>query len=82
MLPVFNFKNDLLDAIENNSVIIVRGATGCGKTTQIPQYILEKYLEKGQQSPISSSKADSKGENEIMTEKFAILSFSGIFISN
>jgi ATP-dependent RNA helicase A len=45
MLPVYNFKNDLLDAIENNSVIIVRGATGCGKTTQIPQYILEKYLE-------------------------------------
>jgi ATP-dependent RNA helicase A len=25
-------------------VIIVRGATGCGKTTQIPQYILESYL--------------------------------------
>ena len=44
-LPVHNFKNEILSAIENNSVIIVRGATGCGKTTQIPQYILEKHLE-------------------------------------
>ena len=45
MLPVYNFKRELLDAIDKNSVIIVRGATGCGKTTQIPQYILEKYIE-------------------------------------
>jgi len=44
-LPVYNFKNEILSAIDKNSVIIVRGATGCGKTTQIPQYILEKHLE-------------------------------------
>ncbi|RMZ98165.1 ATP-dependent RNA helicase A [Brachionus plicatilis] len=43
-LPVANFKKEILEAIEANSVIIVRGATGCGKTTQIPQYILEWYL--------------------------------------
>lgn len=47
-MPVTNFKNELLNAIEHNSVIIVRGATGCGKTTQIPQYILETYLERKQ----------------------------------
>lgn len=43
-LPVNNFKDAILDAVERNRVIIVRGATGCGKTTQIPQYILEAYL--------------------------------------
>ncbi len=36
-----------MKAIEKNPVIIVRGATGCGKTTQLPQYILESYLESG-----------------------------------
>ncbi len=44
-LPVYNFKQEILKAVETNPVIIVRGATGCGKTTQIPQYILESYLE-------------------------------------
>ena len=28
-------------AIHNNPVTIVRGATGCGKTTQVPQFLYE-----------------------------------------
>jgi ATP-dependent RNA helicase A len=35
----------VLNEIDRNSVIIIRGHTGCGKTTQIPQFILEQYLE-------------------------------------
>ncbi|CAF0903640.1 unnamed protein product [Brachionus calyciflorus] len=44
-LPVTNFKQEIMNALNCNSVIIVRGATGCGKTTQIPQFIFESYLE-------------------------------------
>ena len=36
----------LISVIENNSVVIIRGATGSGKTTQVPQYILDHYSEK------------------------------------
>lgn len=36
----------LISLIENNSVVIIRGATGSGKTTQLPQYILDYYNEK------------------------------------
>lgn len=43
-LPVYHFKDQVLDAIEQNSVIIIRGHTGSGKTTQVPQFILDKYL--------------------------------------
>nr|XP_013811734.1 PREDICTED: ATP-dependent RNA helicase A [Apteryx mantelli mantelli] len=43
-LPVKNFENEILDAIRHNSVVVVRGATGCGKTTQVPQYILDEYI--------------------------------------
>ncbi|XP_076321258.1 LOW QUALITY PROTEIN: ATP-dependent RNA helicase A-like [Tachypleus tridentatus] len=42
-LPVFSCREEILAAIEENPVIIVRGATGCGKTTQVPQYILDSY---------------------------------------
>uniref|UniRef100_A0A673GW50 ATP-dependent RNA helicase TDRD9 n=1 Tax=Sinocyclocheilus rhinocerous TaxID=307959 RepID=A0A673GW50_9TELE len=37
---------ELVSLIENNSVIIIRGATGSGKTTQLPQFILDHYAEK------------------------------------
>ncbi len=30
--------------IAANQVTIVSGETGCGKTTQIPQYVLEEHL--------------------------------------
>ncbi|KAK2704992.1 hypothetical protein QYM36_017142 [Artemia franciscana] len=43
-LPVFSFKSEILSAIHESSVIIVRGATGSGKTTQICQYILDDYV--------------------------------------
>ncbi|XP_036623061.1 pre-mRNA-splicing factor ATP-dependent RNA helicase DHX16 [Trichosurus vulpecula] len=47
-LPVFPFRNDLLDAIANHQVLIIEGETGSGKTTQIPQYLFEEgYTQKG-----------------------------------
>uniref|UniRef100_A0A3Q3A8T5 ATP-dependent RNA helicase TDRD9 n=1 Tax=Kryptolebias marmoratus TaxID=37003 RepID=A0A3Q3A8T5_KRYMA len=39
-------RQELISLIENNSVVIIRGATGSGKTTQLPQYILDHYNEK------------------------------------
>uniref|UniRef100_A0A5F8GMK4 Helicase ATP-binding domain-containing protein n=1 Tax=Monodelphis domestica TaxID=13616 RepID=A0A5F8GMK4_MONDO len=47
-LPVFPFRNDLLNAIAKHQVLIIEGETGSGKTTQIPQYLLEDgYTRKG-----------------------------------
>lgn len=43
-LPVYQFYDALLDAIHANPVTIVRGNTGCGKTTQVPQYILDSFV--------------------------------------
>ncbi|KFM68824.1 putative pre-mRNA-splicing factor ATP-dependent RNA helicase, partial [Stegodyphus mimosarum] len=40
-LPVFRAKRELLQAIYRNKTIILLGETACGKTTQIPQYMLE-----------------------------------------
>lgn len=40
-LPVYAYREELLQAVEDYQVIVVVGETGSGKTTQIPQYLLE-----------------------------------------
>lgn len=40
-LPIFPFKDDLIQAIREHQVLIIEGETGSGKTTQIPQYLHE-----------------------------------------
>ena len=37
-----------MSQIENNQVVIISGDTGCGKTTQVPQLVLDAMIEKGQ----------------------------------
>jgi pre-mRNA-splicing factor ATP-dependent RNA helicase DHX38/PRP16 len=47
-LPVFAIKEELLKIIRENSVIIVVGETGSGKTTQLTQYLHEDgYTKRG-----------------------------------
>ncbi|KAJ8437201.1 hypothetical protein Cgig2_007551 [Carnegiea gigantea] len=46
-LPAYKERDALITAISSNQVIIVSGETGCGKTTQIPQFILESEIESG-----------------------------------
>lgn len=41
-MPIVEYREKILDAIEKNTVVVVEGPTGCGKTTQVPQYILDK----------------------------------------
>lgn len=43
-LPVYSLRDSLIDKIEKNSVVLIRGETGSGKTTQIPQYVLEHFI--------------------------------------
>lgn len=47
-LPVFAKKNEIMAAINDNPVVIIRGNTGCGKTTQVCQFILDDYIGSGQ----------------------------------
>ena len=40
-LPIFSVKEDLLNIIRDNKVVIIVGETGSGKTTQLTQYLYE-----------------------------------------
>ncbi|XP_035667918.1 putative ATP-dependent RNA helicase DHX57 [Branchiostoma floridae] len=43
-LPAWNEQDNILKALKDNQVLVVSGMTGCGKTTQVPQFILDDYL--------------------------------------
>ena len=40
-LPIFAEEQRIMEAVFNNDVVIISGATGSGKTTQVPQFLLE-----------------------------------------
>ncbi|ODN98303.1 ATP-dependent RNA helicase A [Cryptococcus wingfieldii CBS 7118] len=43
-LPAWKERNSITDALEQNRVLVVVGETGCGKSTQLPQFILDHEI--------------------------------------
>eukprot|EP00250_Pteridium_aquilinum_P000849 c11023_g1_i1 orf=66-3809(+) len=46
-LPITKFKDEIATTIEKNQVVLIAGQTGCGKTTQVPQFILGHLWSEG-----------------------------------
>merc|ERR1719461_2556911 len=43
-LPVWDQKDDFMELVRKNRIIVLVGETGSGKTTQIPQFLLESGI--------------------------------------
>jgi HrpA-like RNA helicase len=41
-LPIVKKKQEILEKLRKNRVLIISGDTGCGKTTQVPKYIIQQ----------------------------------------
>lgn len=37
---------EIVEEIKNNQILLIAGDTGCGKTTQVPQFILDDAIER------------------------------------
>ncbi|ESK98316.1 atp dependent rna [Moniliophthora roreri MCA 2997] len=47
-LPVAHYREEIIETLESNQVLVLSGETGCGKSTQVPTFILEDQLSRGQ----------------------------------
>lgn len=52
-LPAHAARDELLAALRANRVVVVAGETGCGKTTQVPQFVLDDAIARGCGSEVS-----------------------------
>jgi len=59
-LPVSEYRDQFLRLVQHSGVVVVSGATGSGKTTQVPQFLLQEAFEYGE--------ADEPLPNIIVTE--------------
>uniref|UniRef100_A0AAV1SZW2 RNA helicase n=1 Tax=Peronospora matthiolae TaxID=2874970 RepID=A0AAV1SZW2_9STRA len=46
-LPASKNEAQVIKCVHENQVVLICGATGCGKTTQIPQFILDEFIDRG-----------------------------------
>ena len=42
-LPILNCKDQIIDALLHNPVLIVTGEPGCGKSTKLPQFCVDDH---------------------------------------
>ncbi|CAB0038307.1 unnamed protein product [Trichogramma brassicae] len=44
---IFIHREAILKELEENQAVVIKGDTGCGKTTQVPQFIMDYFAAKG-----------------------------------
>ncbi|KAK3332722.1 P-loop containing nucleoside triphosphate hydrolase protein [Cercophora scortea] len=46
-LPMWQFRQQVVETVDREQVVIICGETGCGKSTQVPSFLLEHELSQG-----------------------------------
>ncbi|XP_055969720.1 ATP-dependent RNA helicase TDRD9 [Sorex fumeus] len=64
-LPINRCKEEVISLIESNSVVIIHGATGSGKSTQLPQYVLDHYMQRSTYCNIAVTQPRKIGASSI-----------------
>jgi len=47
-LPIARHRNQIISKLDKSRVLIISGDTGCGKTTQVPKFLLESGISRNQ----------------------------------
>ena len=61
-LPFYCFRSQIIETLSENNVLIIIGETGSGKTTQVPQYLLEAGLAGSRVHSAEKNSGDQRGQ--------------------
>jgi HrpA-like RNA helicase len=50
LLPAWQHREHIVSSVASHQVVIISGETGCGKSTQVPQFLLHDCIEQGRGS--------------------------------
>jgi len=75
-LPVSNYKEDILQTINENEVVVLSGATGSGKSTQVPQFLLEESNNSGGNKSSMAEATSSRRRYIVVTQPRKVAAIS------
>ena len=52
-LPILEHKQKILELVDKHKVVMIEGETGCGKSTMVPQFILDQCVQEGNSCKIA-----------------------------
>ncbi|CRG98867.1 ATP-dependent RNA helicase prh1, putative [Plasmodium relictum] len=64
-LPILKYKDEIKRLLKENNLVIIKGETGCGKTTQVPQIINDIYFN-NKKNELNKKKNDNKKKKKKM----------------
>ena len=65
--------------IDNHQVTVISGETGCGKTTQVTQFILDNYIEIGKGSACRIVCTQPRRISAISVSKLSLVKIPNFF---
>lgn len=65
--------------IDNHQVTVISGETGCGKTTQVTQFILDNYIERGKGSACRIVCTQPRRISAISVSKLSLVKIPNFF---
>ncbi|CAD6234094.1 GSCOCG00007546001-RA-CDS [Cotesia congregata] len=68
-LPAWKMMDEIIATVDTNQVTIISGETGCGKSTQVPQFVLDDWI---------INRGDSKSHGEIICTQPRRISAIGV----
>ena len=68
-LPACQMKDEIVSTISSNQITVVSGDTGCGKTTQVPQLVLDDMIRQVRSRAGARSEATKRCEYHSVGEK-------------
>lgn len=81
-LPIMEHRETILELIAGHQVVCIEGETGCGKSSQVPQFILEQFQDSkilvSQPNSLAAKKLSERVSEELEVSPDTVVTFCDV----